>query len=77
MVVINGKSYRELRCRFCHKFICYEYIFAGRVAHNCPRCGELNEFTFKHLKNKENSDIVSDEFTINLGEPKEKKTEGG
>ncbi len=76
MVVINGKSYRELRCRFCQKFIVYEYIFAGRVAIHCPRCGELNEFTFKHLKNKENSDIVSDEFTINLSEQKNKK-EGG
>ena len=51
---INGKIYREIRCKACHKLICYEYIFAGRIAFSCPRCGELNEMDFKHLKNKYN-----------------------
>jgi phage FluMu protein Com len=46
---INDKFYRELRCKNCRKLICYEYVYAGRIAHTCSRCEELTEFTFKHF----------------------------
>lgn len=64
MTTINEKPYREVRCTHCRKLICYEYVFAGRIAFACPRCGELNEVEFKHLKNKENDSIVKTEFTV-------------
>lgn len=64
MITINNKPYREVRCTACRKLICYEYVFAGRIAFSCPRCGELNEMDFKHLKNKENDDIVKNQFTV-------------
>lgn len=47
---INGKIYRELRCRNCRKLICYEYVYAGRIGYNCPRCGEFTEQVFKSLR---------------------------
>lgn len=61
---INGKLYRELRCRACRKLICYEYVFAGRVAFHCPRCGEFNEMEFKHLRTKNVQDTMR-EYEIN------------
>ena len=64
MPTLNGQFYRELRCKDCHKLILNEYIFAGRVAFNCPRCGELNELSFKHTPTKENTNIVKSEFTV-------------
>ena len=64
MTTINEKPYREVRCTHCRKLICYEYVFAGRIAFACPRCWELNEIEFKHLKNKENDSIVKKEFTV-------------
>jgi phage FluMu protein Com len=65
MITINTKPYRELRCRNCHKLICYEYVFAGRIAFSCPRCGELNEYDYKHLKTKDVENTMDNEFTIN------------
>lgn len=47
---LNDKLYREIRCRGCKKLIAYEYVYAGRIAFSCPRCGELNEFEYKHFK---------------------------
>ncbi len=49
-IEINGKIYRELRCVKCRKLICLEYIHSGRVAFQCPRCGELNAIEFKSLE---------------------------
>lgn len=66
MISINNKNYRELRCKKCRKLICFEYIFAGRIAFHCPRCDELNEVDFKHLKNKENQDTIDNEFVVTL-----------
>lgn len=63
MITLNEKPYRECRCKACRKLICYEYVFAGRIAFTCPRCGELNEIVFKHMKTKENVDTISTEFS--------------
>lgn len=68
-MVINNKMYREVRCKACRKLICYEYVFAGRLCFHCPRCNEFNEFDFKHLKTKENTDKINEDFTIKT-EPK-------
>lgn len=65
MKTIDEKPYRELRCKACHKMICYEYIFDGRVAFACPRCGELSTYHFKHLPTKENIDKMNTDI-INL-----------
>jgi len=65
MIEINGKTYRELRCPHCRKLICNEYIFAGRIAFSCARCGETSTFTFKHLKTKPNDATMDKEFVIN------------
>lgn len=62
---INDKLYRELRCNKCRKLICYEYIYAGRVAFNCPRCGEFNEVELKYLRTTDNMKLVADNYTIN------------
>jgi phage FluMu protein Com len=70
MTTINDKAYREVRCTSCHKLIVYEYIFAGRLAFVCPRCGELNESDYRHLKNKENDAIVQREFTVHNDDQK-------
>ena len=63
-MTINGKLYREVRCKACHKLICFEYVFAGRLAFACPRCGEINEQDFKHLKNRNVEDSMR-EYVIN------------
>lgn len=68
MITINNKEYRELRCNKCRKFFIYEYIFAGRMAMQCPRCGELNEFEFKHLNTTENKATIKKEFSLKGGE---------
>jgi phage FluMu protein Com len=72
MITINNRPYRELRCKTCRKLICYEYVFAGRVAFGCPRCSELNEITFRHMPTKENIATIDNEFT-SLGNQKEVK----
>lgn len=64
MITLNNKPYREMRCKACRKLICYEYVFAGRVAFTCPRCGELNEFVFKHLRTDDNKDEIQTEFSV-------------
>jgi len=63
MITLNSKVYREVRCVHCRKLICYEYVFAGRIAFACPRCGELNEINFKHVQTKENVDTIKKDFT--------------
>lgn len=63
VIEIQGKKYRELRCNSCRKLICFEYIFAGRIAYICPRCGNTNEFILKHLPTEENKDRIKSEFT--------------
>lgn len=68
MITINEKEYRELRCKACHKFFIYEYVFAGRMAIQCQRCGELNEYEFKHLNTKENKATINKDFTLRGGE---------
>lgn len=66
MLTINGKGYRECRCKKCRKLFFYEYVFAGRIAITCPRCDELNEFNFKYLKNDDMQKRVDVEHTIDL-----------
>ncbi len=64
MKIIDGKSYREVRCSGCRGLICYEYVFSGRVAiDKCPKCGEKTVLTFKHIKTKENVAVITKEFT--------------
>jgi phage FluMu protein Com len=58
MVTINGKQYKELRCAKCQKFIVYQNVAAGVLCFICPRCDNVNEFTFKYLKNEENEKVV-------------------
>lgn len=65
MKMIAGKPYREVRCPHCHVLICYEYIFAGRIAlDKCPKCGKESVFTFKHSKTTDNQAIIEDEFSV-------------
>lgn len=48
MKKIDGKPYREVRCPKCRTLICYEYVFAGRIAvDHCPKCGEKFVLSFK------------------------------
>lgn len=68
MITLNDSAYRELRCPTCHKLICYEYIYAGRVAIVCPRCGEIKEFIFKHMETKEIKDIIDTQFNMKGGD---------
>lgn len=68
MISINEKEYRELRCNGCRKFIIYEYVFAGRLAIQCPRCGYMNEFVFRHLNTKENKDKIEKDYSMKGGE---------
>ena len=62
---INDKLYRELRCQKCRKLICYEYIYAGRIAFNCPRCSELTQIELKYAKTKDNVDTIDKDYTLN------------
>lgn len=65
MKIIDNKPYREVRCPNCHALICYEYVFAGRIAlDTCPKCGQKSIFTFKHSKNKSNQNIIDDQFSV-------------
>lgn len=68
MITINNKSYREVRCSHCRKLICYEYVFAGRLAFTCARCGELTTINFKSLKTGDTHGTIQDEFTMKGGE---------
>lgn len=72
MIIINNKSYRELRCGKCRKLFGYEKINAGRIAIVCPRCGELNQIEYKYLKNPEVITTMNKEFSIQLGGENEK-----
>ena len=63
MIKINDKHYRELRCQKCRKFVAYEYIVAGRMAHTCPRCGFISEWEFKMLGTKKD-DIVIEGYKV-------------
>lgn len=54
MIKINDEAYRELRCQQCRKCIAYEYVYAGRIAIKCGRCGFMNEIRFKHFATKSN-----------------------
>lgn len=68
MITLNGTQYRELRCNKCRKLICYEYVFAGRIAFVCPRCGEMTEIVFKHTDTKENSDTMKKHYQFSMKE---------
>lgn len=63
-IVIKGQKYRELRCAYCRKLVCFEYIFAGRVVFDCPRCGKSSIFNFKHLPTRDAKATIENEFTI-------------
>lgn len=66
MITIDNRGYREARCKndSCRKLLFYEYLFAGRIAMQCDRCGTMNIFDFKHLKTKANADTIDKDFTI-------------
>lgn len=64
MPTINDKFYREIRCAACRKLLGYEFIFAGRVALFCSRCGELNELKLTHMRTKENAATIETEFSV-------------
>lgn len=64
MIEINKKEYKEIRCYRCGRFIVYANISAGIMAFHCPRCGFLNEWTFKYYKSKENQDNIDLKYTL-------------
>lgn len=64
MININGRNYKELNCAKCQKLICYQNIKAGILFFDCPRCGNVNEFTFKYYKNTENIDEIKKQYQI-------------
>ncbi len=66
MISIDGKGYREARCKNdqCRKLLFYEYLFAGRIAMSCDRCGTMNVFDFKHLKTPDTIATINKEFTV-------------
>lgn len=65
MKLIDDKPYREVRCQHCHALICFEYIFAGRIAvDKCPKCGKKSVYTYKHIKTADNQTIINDEFSV-------------
>ena len=66
MISIDGKGYREARCKndMCRKLLFYEYLFAGRIAIQCDRCGTMNIFDFKHLKTLDTTATIEKEFTV-------------
>lgn len=68
MITLNNRPYREMRCKACRKLICYEYVFAGRIAFHCPRCGELNEYLFKHLQTDANLATINKEFISSINQ---------
>lgn len=69
MITINSKVYKELRCAKCQKFIVYQNVAAGILCYICPRCDNLNEFSFKYLKNDENEKMIEKDYGL------EQKTE--
>lgn len=60
MITINEKKYKELRCAKCQKFVIYQNVSAGILCLQCPRCGQMNEWVFKYLKNEENAAIIKE-----------------
>ena len=78
MPTINDKFYREIRCPNCRRLLGYEYVYAGRNAFYCNRCGELLEIEYKHMQTKENKDTIKNEFSVtnNTNKPENSK-EGG
>ena len=77
MIIINDKSYRELRCNKCKKLFGYEKISAGRLAIICPRCGQLNQIEFKYLKSPEVTTTMDKEFSVSFAPDAPEKAEGG
>lgn len=64
MITINNKQYKELRCSQCQKFVVYQNVSAGILCLQCPKCGFLNEWTFRYLKTEENEAIIKKEYSI-------------
>lgn len=69
MITINGKDYKELRCKFdsCRSFIVYERVKIGRLCFVCPKCKYVSEYEFTMLKTKENIDTINDELITTKG----------
>lgn len=42
-----GKKYRMVKCENCHKVLCYEYIFRGRIIVPCSDCAMLTVMVFR------------------------------
>lgn len=66
MITLDNKTYREFRCPNCRKLLGYEYIFAGRIAFICPRCDEFTAWEKKHIKTKDNAQVLPKDFIIDL-----------
>ncbi len=64
MIVINGKNYKELRCKECQTFFMYQNIAAGILFFQCPHCGFPNEWEMKYMKTKENQREIEKVFSI-------------
>lgn len=71
MQIIIGEEYNEIRCDHCDKLIIWEYVFAGRLILECPRCKKVSLYSFKHSPTRENKDIVEKEFSLHNGGRKE------
>lgn len=64
MVTINGKQYKEILCYRCSSFVIYANVSAGILAIGCPKCGFFNEWSFKYIKTKENTDNIEKKYSI-------------
>lgn len=65
MIIINGTSVRELRCKndSCRYLICYERFTAGAVGiiiFVCPKCEQTSEFRFNYSKAQGDIDKLRD-----------------
>jgi phage FluMu protein Com len=69
MITINGKKYKEVRCSQCQKFIVNANILAGDVFYQCPKCGYVNEYTFKFLNTPGVLDNVLRYYSITKTSP--------
>jgi|GEM_PF-5368133 len=71
MQLIKGKEYNEIRCDHCDKLIIWEFILAGRMILECPRCKKVSVYNFKYSPTNINSDLVKKDFQLHNGGRKE------
>ena len=75
MIKQEEKFYRELRCHSCRKLLALEYVFRGRLAIKCPKCGENNVIEYKTPINR--IERIERQFSINNEPIMDKTTRRG